>query len=315
MGRKPAPRNLQLTQLRSFCVVAAERNFTEAARLLSLSVPAVWQQVRALEQEIGTSLVRRRGRTVEITPDGKLLLELVQPHVQGLDSLPALFRARREDRPAQVIIATTYYLVSYHLALPVRDFVRQHPAVRLHLRAGRGAEALGIMHTEETVDLGVIAYNREEPRSPYLEYEDLFDMPFALLTAPDHPLARKEPLEAADLVRYPMIQQPDVSYSIDALKQYLQRHGLDDQMEVLLEFPSTETVLRYVALGLGITALYIDPRLGESVSGVRVRPLSDDLPRLWVALVTRKGAYLSEPATAFHNLVRRHLKKAAPGRS
>jgi DNA-binding transcriptional LysR family regulator len=299
---------MQLSQLRSFCVVAGERNFTEAARLLGLSVPAVWQQVRALENELGASLVRRRGRCVEITPDGKMLLDLVQPHVQGLDSLPALFRARRNDLPTQVTVATTYYLVSYHLALPVRDFVRQHPAVRLHLRAGRGAEALELMN-EEGNDLGVVAYDRDAPRSPYLEYEDLFDMPFALLTAPDHPLADKEPLEAADLVRYPMIQQPDVAYSITALKRYLQRYGLHDELEILLEFPSTETVLRYVALGLGITAQYVDPRLGDSVSGVRVRPLDPELPRLWVALVTRQGAYLSEPALAFRELVRRHLKK------
>jgi DNA-binding transcriptional LysR family regulator len=308
MGRKPAPRNLHLSQLRSFCVVAVEKNFTEAARLLGLSVPAVWQRVRALENELGASLVRRHGRSVEVTPDGKLLLEMVKPHVQGLDSLPALFRARREDLPAQVSVATTFYLVSYHLSLPVRDFVREHPSVRLYLRAGRGAEAQEIMN-EEGVDLGVIAYDRDVPRSAYLEYEDLFDMPFALLTAPDHPLARKEPLEAADLVQYPMIQQPDVSYSITALKRYLQRHGVLEDPEVLLEFPSTETVLRYVALGLGITTLYIDPRLGESLSGVRVRTLDTGLPRLWVALATRQGAYLSEPALAFRELVRRHLKK------
>jgi DNA-binding transcriptional LysR family regulator len=312
MGRKPAPKNLQLSQLRSFCVVAAQRNFTEAARLLGLSVPAVWQQVRALETEIGSVLVRRRGRSVEITPEGKLLLELIQPHVQGLDSLPALFRSRRADLPTQVTVATTYYLVSYHLVLPVRDFVRQHPAVRLHLRAGRGAEAVELLTEEEKMDLGVIAYARESPRSPHLEYEDLFDMPFALLTAHDHPLARKEPLEPGDLIRYPMIQQPDVAFSIAALTRYLQRYGLEDKLEVLLEFPSTETVLRYVALGMGITALYVDPRLAESVSGVRVRPLCDALPPLTVALATRKGAYLSEPAEAFRSLVRRHLKKPDP---
>jgi DNA-binding transcriptional LysR family regulator len=311
MGRKPSPKGMQLSQLRSFCVVAGERNFTEAAKLLRLSVPAVWQQVRALEHDLGTSLVRRSGRSVEVTPEGRLLLTLIQPHVQGLDSLRALFQAKRDDMPAQVNVATTYYLVSYHLALPVRDFVRQHPSVRLHLRAGRGAEAIDIMNEEEAIDIGLIAYDRDVARSPYLEYEDLFDMPFALLTAPDHPLARKEKLEPVDLVRYPMIQQPDVAYSINALKRYLQHHNLQDELEVLLEFPSTETVLRYVALGLGITALYVDPEFGESVSGVRVRPLDGGLPRLWVALVKRKGAHLSEQTEAFCALARKHLKRKA----
>jgi DNA-binding transcriptional LysR family regulator len=310
MGRKPAPRNLQLSPLRSFCLVAHERNFTEAARRLGLSVPAVWQQVRALEKELDASLVRRSGRSVEITADGKLLLELAQPHVHGLDSLAAVFRARRQHLPAQVVVATTFYLVSYHLAPPVRDFVRAWPEVRLRLRTGRGPEALTLM-TDDAVELGVIAHNPDEPRSPSLEYEDLFQMHFALLTAPDHPLARKKPLQPADVVRYPLIQQPDVAFSNIALKRYLQRHGLADEMEVLLEFPSTETVLRYVALGLGVTALFVDPRLGESFSGVRVRPLDSRLPPLCVALARRKGAHLSEPAQSFRDLVRHHLK--APG--
>jgi DNA-binding transcriptional LysR family regulator len=134
-------------------------------------------------------------------------------------------------------------------------------------------------------------------------------MPFALLTAPDHPLATKKVIEPADLVRYPMIQQPDVAFSIATLKRYLQRHDLADKLEVLLEFPSTETVLRYVALGLGITALYVDPELTESVSGVHLRTLDADLPRLCVALVTREGAHLTEQAEAFRKLARLHLKK------
>jgi DNA-binding transcriptional LysR family regulator len=179
--------------------------------------------------------------------------------------------------------------------------------VRLHLRAGRGAEAADLM-SDDRVDLGVLAYHRDEPRSPYLDYEDLFEMPFVLLTASDHPLARKQTIEPADLVRYPMIQQPDVAYSIEALKRFLQRHGLQDELEVLLEFPSTETVLRYVALGLGITALYVDPRLGQSVNGVRFRPLDASLPSLSVALATRKGAHLSQQADDFRNLVRHHLQ-------
>src|SRR4051812_46486755 len=88
-------KGIQLAQLRSFCLAAIHGNFSAAAKTLGLSKPAVWQQVRALERELKVTLLRRRGRAVETTAEGRLLLELVQPHVSGLDSLMRLFETRR----------------------------------------------------------------------------------------------------------------------------------------------------------------------------------------------------------------------------
>src|ERR1700682_4064386 len=84
MGRNDRYKDIQLPQLRSFCLAATEGNFTTAAKVLGLSAPTVWQQVRALERRLHTTLLRRRGRAVELTPEGHMLLELVQPHVSGL---------------------------------------------------------------------------------------------------------------------------------------------------------------------------------------------------------------------------------------
>ncbi len=70
MNRTDRYKEIQLPQLRSFCVVATEGNFTAAARRLGLSTPTVWQQVRALETHLKTTLIRRRGRVVELTDEG-----------------------------------------------------------------------------------------------------------------------------------------------------------------------------------------------------------------------------------------------------
>src|SRR5947209_8833707 len=88
-------KEIQLAQLRSFCLAATEGNFTAAAKALDLSASTVWQQVRALERVLQAKLLRRRGRAVELTDEGRLLVELVQPHVSGLDSLRRFFEARR----------------------------------------------------------------------------------------------------------------------------------------------------------------------------------------------------------------------------
>ena len=60
-------KDIQLPQLRGFCLAATSHSFTAAAKALGLSVPAVWQQVRALERELGASLLRRNGAKVDST--------------------------------------------------------------------------------------------------------------------------------------------------------------------------------------------------------------------------------------------------------
>src|SRR5262245_44514143 len=124
-------KDIQLPQLRSFCLLASESSFTSVAKALGMAVPTVWIQVRALERKLGTSLLRREGRCVGLTEDGRLLLELIQPHVTGLDSLERLFKARRAETLQQFTIASAPYLFAHYLPEPIRAFAGRYPAVRL----------------------------------------------------------------------------------------------------------------------------------------------------------------------------------------
>lgn len=95
MNRTIPYKNIQSPQLRSFCLVATQGSFSAAAEVLQVSVAAVWEQVRALERKLGAELLHRHGRHVELTEEGSLLLDLVQPYLSGLDSLERLFELRR----------------------------------------------------------------------------------------------------------------------------------------------------------------------------------------------------------------------------
>ena len=66
---------MELTQLRGFATVARLGSFTRAAEALFLSQPAMSLQVKALEKEFGQPLFERRGRTLLLTPAGRILLE------------------------------------------------------------------------------------------------------------------------------------------------------------------------------------------------------------------------------------------------
>lgn len=65
---------MQIHQLRYFCAVAKAGNFTRAAEHAHVAQPSLSQQVRKLEDELGTRLLDRLGRTVRLTSFGQIFL-------------------------------------------------------------------------------------------------------------------------------------------------------------------------------------------------------------------------------------------------
>lgn len=312
MARDERYKDIQLAQLRSFCLAATTGNFTAAAKTLGLSAPTVWQQVRALERHLRTTLMRRRGRAVELTPEGRVLLDLVQPHVSGLDSLGTLFVNRQKLLPQALTVAAIPYLVSWHLLRPVQEFTSAHPAVRLKLHVRVWFQEVMGMVEQGQADLGVLFYDREAPRSPHLDYERLFDLHFVLLTPAGHPLTRKKKLTPEDVVSYPLIVTPEGSFARRSLDQFLQRHDLAERVQVVMETALLDNVRQYVAAGVGISLAHIAEE-DEPFPNVAVRSLEFKDEAISAAAVVRKGTHLSEPAREFQKTLRHFLARHRDG--
>jgi DNA-binding transcriptional LysR family regulator len=247
---------------------------------------------------------------VKLTPEGRLLLELIQPHVSGLDSLAHLFATRRGDLPQQVTVASTHYLLSYHLPPAVRAFTSAESRARLQVRACLWPDVLQLVE-QGHADLGIVPYNPEEPRNPHLDYEPLFNMELMLLAPADHPLTSQKRIAPADLVRYPLILGPPEGFDRKVLERLLHKHDLMEQMHVIMESHSLDVNRKYVALGVGITVAHAGRDLKQHMPDLHVRPLDLGLAGLPVAIVVRKGSHLSGPVEEFRRTLRRFLSPLA----
>jgi DNA-binding transcriptional LysR family regulator len=299
-------KDIQLGQLRSFCVVGMEGNFSAAAQILSLSTSTVWQQVRALERELKVTLLRRRGRHIELTPEGTLLLGMVQPHVSGLDSLRHFFEARRKELPQEMIVASGAYLLANHLPEPVRAFRDAHPTVRVSLRVASWT-ALHRMIERREADVAVLARDPEGPRFPLVQYEHLFDEQFCLLTPPGHPLARPGPIAPRELVEYPMIVPPPGGVDRRTLDCLLQRHDVVDRVQTAVVSGYLDVTKRYVAQGVGISLAYLPIDRDPPTPGLSVRALDPEMAVLPIMIAVRKGEYLPGYVEDFRRVVLDHL--------
>lgn len=135
-----------LVALRAFAVASRRLSFSAAARELNVTHAAVAQQVRALEEYLGTPLAHRAGRGIALTPEG---MELARGLDEGFDRIGAAVAALRDarnDRPIRVTL--THAFARNWLVPRLGDFWEAHPDI-----------AVSIHPDDGLVDLGTGAYD------------------------------------------------------------------------------------------------------------------------------------------------------------
>ncbi len=282
----------RLQQLRGFYYAARLGSVSKAAEKMFLSQPSVSLQIQALERELGAKLFERRGPRMDLTPDGRILLDLAQPLVEGIDSLTESFSARREsvDR-GRVDFAAGGSTILYVLPRFVETFVKAFPGIELKIHNVTGKEGLALLREGE-VEFAV---------GPLLEIpEDLMFYPIlsydtVLITRLDHPLAQKKRVTLKDISQHPLILPPRHLSTWRMVEGVFTQHGLT--YEVRLEVGGWEVIKKYVELGLGISIVMSICITGDE--RLAVIPVEKYFPKRTYGVVLRKGKALSAQAKRF----------------
>ena len=95
----------KLEHYRVFCKVVQNKSFSKAAQDLFLSQPAVSQAVRQLEEQLGTQLLLRSSKKVELTAEGKLLYEYASSALGLLESAEHQLGGLHELKVGQLRLA------------------------------------------------------------------------------------------------------------------------------------------------------------------------------------------------------------------
>src|SRR5918997_3323226 len=170
-------------QLRVLVTVADTGGFSPAAERLSMSQPGVSRAVAALEAQLGTPLLLRRGGRVAPTPAGKRVLLHAREMLARAEAIRQEAAAGSGDAIGRVRLGS-FASVSAQLLPGILATLRQrHPGVEVTLFEGHDEEVLGWIR-DRAVDVGVVSR-----AVPDLELRPLArDQLMAVLPA-DHPLA------------------------------------------------------------------------------------------------------------------------------
>ncbi len=138
-----------LDLVRGFVAVARRMSFTRAAEDLFLTQSAISRQVKSLEEFLGTSLVIRRHRSIDLTDDGLRLFRCADGWLQQLSELTASMRRADERRP--VTITASLGVTSLWLVPRLGEFQSRYPNIDVRVAAGNKIINL----EQEDIDLAI----------------------------------------------------------------------------------------------------------------------------------------------------------------
>lgn len=276
---------MQLRHLRSFVAVAEERQFGRAARRLHIAQPALSQQIKQLEAELGVQLFHRTTRRVDLAPAGEVLLERARSILAAVER--AALDAQRADR-GEVGTITIGFTGSATYALL--------PSLASALRAtlpGVSVELHGEMLTPSQVE-GLldgsldIALLRPPVHHQDLAVEVVRREPLIAVLPAHHRLAKGDVVAVGDLAADDFVVYPSDYRSVvhDAVERLCESHGFIPRAAV--EASETSTMISFVAAGIGV-AIVPASVAHLTVSGAVYRLLAGQVPLVELAIAWRRA--------------------------
>jgi DNA-binding transcriptional LysR family regulator len=282
-----------LKQLRAFCAVARTGKMTEAGNELFLSQSAISLQIKALEEELSVVLFERRGPRIQLTPDGRKLLDMARPLVEGMDGLANRFNeeVRGDLEAGKLVIAAGESTIMYILPALVSNFHKLYPKISVELRNVTGRDGLAMIREDE-VDFA-IGSMLDVPSD--ISYDPKYSFDPALIMPLGHDLADRKHIQLKDISPYGLILPHRRLTTWRMVDRIFQQHGVP--FSVVLEVGGWEVIKRYVELGFGIS-ITTSICLRENDPLV-VRNMSRYFPKRSYGMVIRRGKHLSLAAQAF----------------
>ena len=221
---------MELRQLKYFVRTAQTLNFSEAARSLYVSQSTLSQQIKALEDELGTVLFQRDSHSASLTQSGSLLLPLAIQTIQDSEACKAQVNDLKEMLTGELNIGVTYSF-SHILTETVKNFVKEYPGVKLNIFYRNMAELMEALRHRE-VDL-VLAF---KPGQSYNEIEssNLFCDRLSVIMRKDHALARRKSISLEELKRHRLAIPAKGLQARNALEEYIciERSDLNVCLEI-----------------------------------------------------------------------------------
>jgi len=295
--------NITLKQLKILEAVVEHHSYTDAAKALYMTQPAVSMQIKQMELQIDLPLFERDGKQVTLTEAGSELLHYARNIRQQLDEAELMLEELKGLKRGKLHL-TMASTANYFAPQLIAAFHHDYPGAQVTLDVTNRSGLLASLDNNST-DMVIMG---KPPKGHNVTAVRFMDNPLVVIAAPTHPLAKqKKVIPLRDLADEPFIVRERASGTRIAAEKFFAVH--DMQLKAGMEMNRSEAIKQAVMaeLGLGIVSLHtIEMEL--ALKRVVVLKIEDfPIMRQWF-IVYRKGKRFAAIPEAFKNYVLEHAE-------
>lgn len=238
-------------RLETFLSIVKTGSYTKSAHALFISQPAVTQQIKALEKELGVKLFTYQHRKLSLTPAGKELKYF------GTHIMTQTHKFKQElmhPTPIEnLTFAATLSISESLVPAVVTDFYHHHPDANIHFKTLNTAGCLAELQAGR-IDFALIEGNFDKTRftTKMIQHD-----PFIAVTAPKSGIFESQEYQLSDLTRFPIVYREKGSGSYEIFKHILDTQNLTpNDFKAQIQVSNPTSVKFILESGVGIGWLY-----------------------------------------------------------
>ncbi|MDM5314181.1 selenium metabolism-associated LysR family transcriptional regulator [Peribacillus frigoritolerans] len=235
--------------LKVFVTVIEQKNFSRAGDILNLSQPGVSLHIRNLENELGTKLIYRSPKQVQITEPGKILYRHAKQILNHYETAKREINEFNNVVSGTMKIGASFTIGEYYLPKVLAEFATQYPMVDIQIIISNSNDVIQGIRSNK-LDIGLIEGETD--------YKDIDVMPFMndemiVVVPPDHPLSQMDLIEGNMLQNQIWVLREQGSGTRTYSDKLLS--SLELNIKKTFIFTSIQGVKEAVMAGLGIALL------------------------------------------------------------
>lgn len=242
---------MELRQLRYFTRAAETLNFSDAAKNLNIAQSSLSQQIKQLEDELGTQLFIRNSHSIRLTEAGEVMLPFAMRTIHEAEACADRINDLRKLLTGTLNIGVTHSFNPI-LTESVISFMKMYPGIKLNVVYKQMNELMELLSKRE-IDF-VLAFRPIQPLAD-VESHILFQNSLSAIVGVSHPLAAKDKVTVAELERYELALPSKGLQARNAFDSIISDYN---HFKIRIELNEVNTLLKLVRQTCLVTVLAED---------------------------------------------------------
>lgn len=240
---------MDIKQLHYFIAVSEQMNFSKAAERLHISQPSLSNAIKKLEQEIGSPLLERNTRNLQLTEAGELLFERAKVIVKNMEVLKIEMDEVIVHGTRDITIGVMES-IKHWLPKVIANYKKDYPHMKIHLVDILGSKRVKKSLKSYKTHLIITNQLMDDPE---LEVQTLYEERLVAVLPLHHTLAQKDILTISDICEEPFIISTEGFQTRRDILTSFEQAGKN--INIQFEIERFETAVSLVREHLGVTIL------------------------------------------------------------